>query len=254
MAAQQEMRVITISRQYGSGGGEIAVRVAKRLSWQLVDHEIVAQVARRLGITEEEASIHDERVEGFIARALNALQIAVPVVPLSPTTSPAQEERVYHEALRQVVETAANAGNVVIVGRAGQSFLAQRRDVLHVRVVAPLQQRIAYVAQREGLDEATAQARIATKDRDRARYLQTQHHLNVNDPLLYDLIINTHVIDLEGAVDLILLALERKGRMLGVPTGQLGAVTGLPRYPGRPGDLRPPTSNQPSGPLPETGQ
>src|SRR5438270_6277680 len=131
-----DMSAITISRQYGSGGGEVAARLAQRLQWQLIDHEIVARVAHTLGITEEEASMHDERVEGFIARALNALQLALPVVPVAPTTSPAQYELVYHDALRRVVETTANMGRVVIVGRAGQAFLAHRRNVLHLRIVA----------------------------------------------------------------------------------------------------------------------
>lgn len=237
-----DMSAITISRQYGSGGGEIAARLAQRLQWQLIDHEIVARVAHTLGITEEEASVHDERVEGFVMRALNALQLAVPVVPIPPTTSPAQEERVYHEAVRQVVEMAVNTRHVVIVGRAGQAFLAHRRDVLHIRVVAPLKQRIIYVARREGLDEAAAQARIQLKDRDRIRYLQSQLHLAVNDPLLYDLVINTSILDLESAVDLVCMALERKARKLTVPTGELGPVAGLAPYPGQPADIRPPTS------------
>src|SRR5205807_5435965 len=112
------MNAITISRQYGSVGGEVAARLARRLQWQLVDHEIVVRVAHTLGITEEEASMHDERVEGFIARALNALQLAVPVVPIPPTTAPAQEERVYNEALQKVVVMAVKTGHVVIVGRA----------------------------------------------------------------------------------------------------------------------------------------
>ena len=234
----QAMRAITISRQYGSGGGEVAARLARRLGWQLIDHEIVAQVAHQLGITEEEAGVYDEHVEGFVARALSALQIAMPVLPPSPA-SPAQYELVYTEAVKQVVETAANTGHVVIVGRTGQVFMANRRDVLHVRVVAPLQQRISYVARREGLDEATAQARIQFKDRDRARYIQTQHGRDVNDPMLYDLVINTGVIDLDSAVDLALLALERKARRLSVPTGELGPVAGLERYAAQPADLRP---------------
>jgi cytidylate kinase len=59
---------------------------------------------------------------------------------------------------------------------------------------------------------------------------------------LYDLVVNTSIIDLDSAVDLIVLALERKGRKLTTPTGELGPVTGLPRYPGHPGDFRPPES------------
>ena len=236
-----EMRAITISRQYGSGGGEVAARLAQRLDWQLIDHEIVAQVAHSLGITQEEADVHDERVEGFIVRALNALQSAALVVP-APVAPLEQAEVVYNEALREVVETAANTGRVVIVGRTGQVLLAGRRDVLHVRIVAPLQQRIIYVAQREGLDEAAAQSRIQSKDRDRTRYLQARFGRNPDDPMLYDLIINTAVLDLDSTVDLIALALERKASKLTVKTGELGPATGLARYPGQPADLRPPAS------------
>jgi cytidylate kinase len=236
-----EMRVITISRQYGSGGGEIATRLAQRLRWQLIDHEIVAQVAHTLGITEEEAEVHDEHVEGFIARALNALQVAMPVMPVQPTTT-VQDEQIFHEALLQVVETAAQMGHVVIVGRTSQAILANRRDVLHLRMVAPLDRRIAYVARREGLDEEAARARIQLKDRDRTRYLQSQFNRDVNDPMLYDLIINTGVIDLESAVDLALLAFERKGAMLKVSTQELGPAAGMAAYPGHPADLRPPDS------------
>lgn len=239
------MSAITISRQYGSGGGEIAARLAQRLQWQLIDHEIVAQVAHELGMPEEEAEIHDERTESFISRVLGSMQLAspellanAPIVPLSPGT----QEQIYHEALCRVVETAANTGNAVIVGRAGQMILAKRRDVLHVRIVAPFEQRVRYVMQREGLDEANARTRIQQKDRDRTRYLQAQYHHDVNDPLLYDLMINSGVIDLGSLVDLIVLALERKARRLMVKTGELGAVVGLTPYPGRPADLHRPQS------------
>jgi len=241
----QKMRAITISRQYGSGGGEIATRLAQRLQWQLIDHEIVARVAHELGITEEEVAVHDERTEGTVSQVLNAIRLAAPSFLIAGpvlSVSPAAEAEAYRGALRQVVETAANSGHTVIVGRGAQVLLAHRRDVLHVRVVAPLQQRIVYVARREDLNEAEAQARIQLKDQNRIRYLQSQHRRHVDDPLLYDLVINTGVLDLESAVDLIYVALDRKARMLTVPTGELGPVAGLTRYPGQPADLRPPSS------------
>ena len=234
------MSAITISRQYGSGGGEIAVRLAQQLQWQLIDHEIVAHVARDMGITEEEAEIHDEHVESFISRVLGSMQLAapellasVPVVPVSPR----MQERLYREALRRVVETAAETGNSVIVGRGAQVLLANRRDILHIRVVAPLEQRVRYVMRRESLNEANARARIQQKDHDRAYSLQMQYHRDVNDPVLYDLVVNSGVLDLESLVELIMLALERKARRLAVKTAELGAVTGLSPYPGTPADF-----------------
>src|SRR5438874_10647203 len=66
-----EMKAITISRQYGSGGGEIGARLARRLNWHLIDHELVARVARALGIPEQQAEAQDEYAKGFIARVVS---------------------------------------------------------------------------------------------------------------------------------------------------------------------------------------
>src|SRR5205807_1558711 len=147
-------------------------------------------------------------------------------------------ERAYHTAMHKVVETAITGGHIVIVGRGSQVLLRQRRDILHARIVAPLEQRIAYVMRREGLSYEDAQARIRYKDSGRVRYLQTQHHCSPADPLLYDLVINTAVLDLESALDLISLALERKARRLHVPTSELGPGATLRQYPSRPEDFR----------------
>ena len=247
-----EMKAITISRQYGSGGGEIGARLAERLHWHLIDHEIVARVARELGIPEQKAEAHDEYAKSFIARVVSQFVSPVPtaasnvvqVVPEDQT-----DENRYQETLRRVVETAADTGRAVIVGRASQMILAKRRDVLHVFIEAPLQERIAYVALRENLDAARARERIQLKDRDRSRYLQTVFHCDVNDPMLYDLVINTGFLSLDRAVDLIGLALEDKAQTLSLPAEALGPARGLARYPGQPADLRPPahlTDTQPS--------
>lgn len=239
--AVSQMQAITISRQYGSGGGEIATRLARRLGWQLIDHEVIVQVAHELGVSEAEAEVHDERVEGLVERILKGMQLFEPAAlvtaPIPPMVTDAQA---YQEALRRVVESTAATGHVVIVGRGSQVILARRRDVLHARIVAPLDPRIAYVMVREGLDQAAARARIQLKDRDRERYLQEVHNYNPQDANLYDIVVNTGVLDLESAVDLIYLALERKARHLRTPTKELGPGAGLARYPGQPGDFRPP--------------
>ena len=220
------MRIITISREYGSGGGEIAARLARRLGWQLVDHQIVAQAARELETHETVVQAHDEHVAGVLSRLFGW--------PF-PTTS--QDTQAYHEKLHHLVESAANAGHVVIVGRGGQVLLANRRDVLHVRVVAPLELRVAYVVNREGLDTDAARRRVQEKDRARARYAQTQFHSQSDDPHLYDLVINTAILDLDSVVDQICLALVHKAKRLNVPEEELGPAAGMLRYPGQPGDF-----------------
>ena len=220
------MHAVTISREYGSGGGEVAARLAQRLEWQLVDHQIVAEAARELDTHETVVQAHDEHAASVFSRLFGW--------PF-PTTS--QDTQAYHEKLHHLVESAANAGHVVIVGRGGQVLLANRRDVLHVRVVAPLELRVAYVVNREGLDTDAARRRVQEKDRVRARYAQTQFHSQSDDPHLYDLVINTAILDLDSVVDQIRLALVNKAKRLNVPEEELGPAAGMLRYPGLPGDF-----------------
>jgi cytidylate kinase len=231
------MRAVTISREYGSGGGEIAARLAKRLGWQLIHHQIVMQVAKALGVTQQDAEAHDEHAEGLVARVLYGLSAIQPPMPGGVPIDLSIDSRSYDEARTRAVEGAIAAGQVVIVGRGAQVLLADRRDVLHVRVVAPLEQRIAYVMKREGLDRAAAQARIQQKDRDRLRFLMTAHHRNAEDAHLYDIVVNTGVLDLDSVVEMLVAAIERKAARLSTPAGELGPAAGLDRYPEPPGDF-----------------
>src|SRR5438094_5457407 len=158
------MRAVTISRQYGSGGGEIAARLARKLGWQLIDHAVIEQTARELGVYETDVARHDEEyVEGTLSRILNRIR-TMTAGAFSPTASgtpfplgtpyaasprPPADERAYQETMQDVVRAAAHTGHVVIVGRGGQIVLADRRDVLHLRIVAPLELRVVYVVRRE---------------------------------------------------------------------------------------------------------
>jgi cytidylate kinase len=241
------MRAVTVSREYGSGGGEIAARLARKLGWQLIDHAVIEQAAHELGVYETEVEKHDEEyVESTLSRILNRIQnfASAPVIagpPVAPSgfalPSPAAGTPAYQDIIRDIVTAAANTGHVAIVGRGGQALLADRRDVLHIRVVAPLEQRVAYVARREGLDMDAARTRVQAKDRARGRYMQTQYHCQHEDPHLYDLVIDTAVLDLDSAVDLICLALERKASRLSVPVEELGPAAGLVPYGGQPADF-----------------
>ena len=231
------MRAVTISREYGSGGGEIARRVAQRLGWQLVDHEIVVRIATELGVSEEEAEAHDEYSESVASRILNSLQAMQPAMfAISPPPTVTNAEG-YQEALNRVVEGAMATGHVVIVGRGSQVLLHQYRDVLHLRIVAPLEQRIIYVMRREGVNHEEARNRIEVKEQDRVRYLQKVHNQHPDDAHLYDLTINTSIFSLDQAVDLIVMALQEKARRLTIPVEDLGPGAGLSRYVSRPGDL-----------------
>ena len=235
-----QMRAITISREYGSGGGEIATRLARHLGWQLIDHEIVERVASEMGTSIEEAKAHDERTEGILARVFKNLQFLEPayMAGASPEAFLRNEET-YLKTVSRIVHAAAAQGHVVIVGRGSQVLLAQQRDVLHVRIIAPFEKRVVYVMKREGIDQAAAESRIKMKDHDRMKHLETAFHRKPEDAHLYDIILSTSFLDLDSAVEIISLALQQKANQLSVKTGELGPAVGLPPYPDKPEDFRP---------------
>jgi len=237
--AINRMGAVTISREYGSGGGEIASRLARHIGWQLIDHEIVERVALELGTSTQDAEAHDERTEGAFAQLLSAVQYLEPALMVNaPPEAFLTDDNVYRDAVSNVVQAAAKGRHAVIVGRGSQVLLGGQRDVLHVRIVAPLEKRITYVMQRETLDRSAAQARIEAKDHGRMRYLQATYHQKPDDVHLYDLVLNTAVLDLESAVEMITLALQLKAKGLSVRTGDLGPVVGLSPYPQQPEDFR----------------
>ena len=126
------MRAITISREYGSGGGEIAARLARRLGWQLIDHAVIEQTARELEVHETEVEKHDEEyVEstrpGILDRILEQLSPSAPMtggggVLIRPSSS--AEARAYQETMRDIITAAATTGHGVLVGRGGQARCA----------------------------------------------------------------------------------------------------------------------------------
>ena len=237
--AINRMRAITTSREYGSGGGEIAARLAKRLEWHLIDHAIVEGIASEMGTSTLEAEARDEYTEGIVSRVLNSMQYLYPTYMVSAPPGALLSDKDYHSAVNKIVRSAAAQGHVVIVGRASQVILAELRDVLRVRIIAPFEKRVAYVMQREGVDQRTAESRIHMKDHDRARYLQMEYHQKPEDVHLYDIVLNTSLLDLESAVEIICLTLQLKARGLSTKTGELGPAAGQSRYAGQLEDFRP---------------
>lgn len=240
MDTVNEIRAVTISREYGSGGGKIAAHLAKRLGWQVIDHEIVARVACAMGTSQEEAAAHVEHTEGILARIVNSLQYVDPAFMLYTPSARFPSDEVYRGALERIIRAAAARGHVVIVGRGSQVLLAERRDVLRVRIIAPFEQRVAYVMQREGLDQRAAASRIRKFEHERTRYLEAVYHRKPEDAHLYDVVLNTSSLDPASAVNVICLALNHKARRLCAQAGEGGPATGQSHSPGQPRDFLPP--------------
>jgi cytidylate kinase len=199
------MPIITISRQYGSGGSEVAERAAQMLGWELLDNAVVDAVAAQLGVSVEEVKAREERVPTLVERLSSALAMGSQEwVNPANATRPTDEEML--EVTKRIVEEAASRGPVVIVGRGAQSMLSSREDALHVFCYAPRKVLIARSMQRDSVGAAEA-ARIVD-DTNRRRRDWVRLHFNRDWPAHedYHLALNTGWLGIEGAADLIVQA------------------------------------------------
>jgi len=178
------MKTVTISREMGSLGTPIAQATADRLGFRLMHREVINEAAMRAGAPEVALSQIDD----------------LDLLDLRPTSEAFQA---YHQAVESLLKRLADEGQVVILGRAGQVILNDDPTVLHVKVIAPMALRVERIANRQGISEKAACARIRQSDCVRRRYLRRHYHVNWRDPELYDLVINTIRVDIDVAATLI---------------------------------------------------
>jgi CMP/dCMP kinase len=205
------MPVITISRMYGSGGSEVAERVAQALGWALFDNAMIDAVAERSGLTVAEVSAQDERVPSMVERVAAALSLAspemMPPVPSGPMET--TEERIV-AVTRRVIEEAVQIGPAVFVGRGAQCLLAERSDALHVFCFAPRSALRAYAMEKFKIGMAEADRRIADMNKQREHYVKRHWNRNWLAHENYHLCVNTAWLGLDGAADLVLEAARRQ--------------------------------------------
>jgi CMP/dCMP kinase len=207
------MPIVTVSRQYGSGGSEVAERVARALGWQLYDNAVVDEVARRLGMSSEEVSAREERVPSLPERIASAMALGMPeVMPtVADLAMQPSEERIV-EMTRRVMEEAVQAGPAVLVGRGAQCMLASRADALHVYCYAPPAALISYAVTNLGIAPEDAARVVAETNHNREQYVKRHWKRDWRDFANYHLCVNTAWLGLDGAAELIVqLARERFG-------------------------------------------
>ena len=128
------VRVITVEREYGSAGVEIAQRIAERLGWELVDHSLVQRVAQECNVESSLVESHDERCDPWYHQFTKAFWQGAPERTLAPTSPEAFDCSRMVEHVRKLIEEAADRGNCVIVGRGAACILSSRIDAFHIFV------------------------------------------------------------------------------------------------------------------------
>jgi hypothetical protein len=184
-------RVVTVAREYGSGGGRIAQLLADRLGWKLLDRCLVEKIAQVARVEPQLAEQYDERPDPWVNRLVRALwqgglmrgTMAGPIPELFDADTMASLSQ-------RMIEEAADIGNCVIVGRASQCILQERSDTFHVFIYAPRAERLRRVRSRHA-SRAEAELALEARDQERAALIRRYFNQDWSNRHLYDLMISS---------------------------------------------------------------
>jgi cytidylate kinase len=188
------IRVITVEREYGSGGPVIAKQLADRLGWKLWDQALTHEIARRADCDLSAVERREERKDPLYYRLFKSFLRGSFEANLNLYRLKLLDSDRIVAITQRVVSDAANAGNSVIVGRGSQYFLQERRDTYHVFVYAPFDEKIRRERQ-NGRSAVEARQLVETVDRDRAAFIKKYFAKQWPNHSLYHLMINSMIGD-----------------------------------------------------------
>lgn len=196
------IKIVTIEREYGSGGGEIAQRLATQLGWKLWDQLLTEEIARLAECPKAVVEVREERTDPLYYRLFKSFLRGSYEGSLNAHKLKLVDSESILKITQRVVEQAAKAGNSVIVGRGSQQFLRNRQDTLRVFLYAPREAKLRRLLAR-GKSENEAEQLVDSVDQERADFIQKYFQAEWPNRALYHAMINTAIGD-ESVVNLIL--------------------------------------------------
>lgn len=198
-------RVVTVARQVGTAGEEVATALAKLLDFRVIDYQVIQAAAEEAGVSPETVS-ESEHTPSLMTRLLESLarNPSMPVAawadPLPLATSPLFTSTDYRKFVEDVIQDVAEQGNCIIVGHAAQVILRGRFDTLRVLITGSPQFRGRRIMGGMGVDEKTALKTVERTDNERVDYFRRFYDTGWLSPWVYDLCINTdHINPEQGA-------------------------------------------------------
>jgi cytidylate kinase len=188
---------VALSREVGARGASVARELGRRLKWPVYDHEILEQVAQdmRVGVAQVEKA--DERPGSWLEESIEAFASARAV-----------SEPAYFRHLLRTLLSLGIRGECIIVGR-GAAQLLSATSTLRVRLLANLEDRIAFVSRENGLSREEAARHVEKTDRERIRFIKDHFQQDPTDPQNYDLVLNSSRFSVAECADVIVEALKR---------------------------------------------
>jgi cytidylate kinase len=199
---------IAISREKGANGTQVAEKLGERLGWPVYDRELLRRVAEDMGLRTSLLEGVDEKRTNWVMSLLDPFTVRNPV-----------SEGTYLHHLMRLLVALATRGECIIVGRGAAQFLPAQ-GTLRVRLVAPLDDRVRVIQDRDGISREEAARRVKAADEDRSRFVREHFGKDPTAAAEYDLVLNTSRFSPEECAELIEQALRRcQARTGAAPTG-----------------------------------
>ncbi len=195
--SHDEISVITVSREPGSGGKLIAQKIADKLGFDLFHREVIHEMA-------ESAQAKKMLLETLDEKGLSVIEDLISSLVYDRYLWPDE----YLKHLMKVIGTIGKHGRAVIMGR-GANFILQKERAFRIRVIAPLDRRIQNVMKEYGSSEEETRRRVLRTESDRMSFIRKYFNTSITDPMNYDLIINTDTMNLDMAVKAVTGALGK---------------------------------------------
>jgi cytidylate kinase len=188
------IKIVTVEREYGCGGGEIAQRLAQFLGWKLWDHQLTEEIARLANCSQAAVEQREERTDPLYYRLFKSFLRGSYEGSINAHKLNLLDSENILKMTERVVQHAAKKGESVIVGRGSQLFLKDRADTLRVFLYAPRENKVRRLLAR-GKSEKEAQELVDTVDRERAGFIEKYFHVAWPDRAVYHVMINTAIGD-----------------------------------------------------------
>lgn len=203
------MPVITISKEAGTESEKMASLLAKKLGWEYIGKQLVAEIARELHISQSDVESFHKDSQSRLLRFVDKYTCSI-VQKVVDREYGCLDDKNYFDTTKKLVENAYEAGNAIIIGWGGQCILHDIPDVLNVRLVKGAEGKIKFIMDRHNFNRHEAESFIEREDNDSKSYIKHYFNEDWNDAHFYDLILDMDKTSLEDAVDTIIENLKRK--------------------------------------------
>jgi len=188
------VNIITIEREYGCGGGEIAQLVANRLGWKLWDQRLTEEIARLANCPKSVVEAHEEKNDPLYYRLFKSFMRGSYEGSINAPKLNLVDSETILKTTKRVVEHVAEKGKCVLVGRGSQQFLKNRQDTVRLFLYAPREDKVRRLLSR-GKSKAEAEELVDTVDHERADFIQKYFNADWPDRVVYHAMMNTAIGD-----------------------------------------------------------